>query len=361
MNASAGGRGVAPALADFILLNEEIAALVRARVPLESHLARLGVDLPGKSAELAQRIGRRMEQGESLATAIDGECAAMPAAYRAVVVAGVESGQLGTALESLVDTATRLEQLRRVTGLAAIYPLVLIVVASLLLMLVVSTVVPNFNWLYDRHFGVIAELARWPSAVKAIGFGVPAVVLLVAFFWWRRSARAAGAWSTRFGSLAWLPWVRRTHRWGQAATLADLLRLLVERGLPLDRALTMAADATDDARIRTAARELAGQIERGGFRKLSSDVSDVTAARDFPLLLRLALRHADDRRLLAGSLEQAATIYRDRAIRSAQWYAEYLPIVLTLAIGGTLTVSFALLVFWPYASMLREVSTSGWK
>jgi hypothetical protein len=65
--------------------------------------------------------------------------------------------------------------------------------------------------------------------------------------------------------------------------------------------------------------------------------------------------------LLAGSLEQAATIYRERAIRAAQWYAEYLPVLLTLAVGGTLTAFFALAVFWPYASMLHELSQANWK
>ena len=38
---------------------------------------------------MAERIGRRMAAGESLATAMDAECASLPAAYRAVVVAGV--------------------------------------------------------------------------------------------------------------------------------------------------------------------------------------------------------------------------------------------------------------------------------
>ena len=33
------GKAAAPAVSDFILLNEEIAAIVRARIPLEPHLA----------------------------------------------------------------------------------------------------------------------------------------------------------------------------------------------------------------------------------------------------------------------------------------------------------------------------------
>ena len=108
----------AAAVADFITLNEELAALARARMPLESHLRRFGAELPGKAGDLAARIGGRLEAGDTLAAAMERECASLPAAYRATILAGVQSGQLAGALESLVDTATRLEQLRRISGLA---------------------------------------------------------------------------------------------------------------------------------------------------------------------------------------------------------------------------------------------------
>jgi type II secretory pathway component PulF len=367
MNARAGGESVAPAhggkpsLAEFILLNEEIAALARARVPLEAQLARLGRELPGTAGDLAERIGRRLEAGDNLPDAIEAECASLPAAYRAAIVAGLESGQLASAIESLVDTATRLEQLRRVTGIAVLYPLVIIVVACLLFAMVLWLVVPRFDWLYGRHFGPFTSLAEAPRVVAAIAMVVPLAVLLLAARWWWRSGRLDGATSWRFGALAWLPWVRRVHYWGQAATMADLLRMLVERGLPLDRALRLSADAAGNAKIRAAAAELAAQAERGELCPPSEGVPDKSARSAIPQLIRLALRHTADRRLLTSSLRQAATVYRERAVRAAEWHAEYLPIVLTIGIGGTLTLGFTLLVFWPYASMLYELSRPSWR
>ena len=361
MNAPAGGKSVAPALADFILLNEEIAALVRARVPLESQLARLGKELPGRAGDLAERIGRRLEAGDNLPDAVEAECASLPAAYRATIVAGLESGQLAGALESLVDTASRLDQLRRVTGVAILYPLVIIVVACLLFAMVLYLVVPNFDWLYERHFGPFSYLVEAPRLVAAMVVAVPVVVLWMAVRWWWRSGRLDAAASSQFGALAWLPWVRRVYYWGQAATMADLLRMLVERGLPLERALRLSADAAGNAKVRAAAAELAAEAERGELRTPSGDASAAKARSAIPLLIRLALRHTSDRRLLASSLRQAAGMYRERAIRAAEWHAEYLPIVLTIAIGGTLTLGFTLLVFWPYASMLHELSWPGWR
>ena len=161
--------------------------------------------------------------------------------------------------------------------------------------------------------------------------------------------------------MAVLPGIRRVNRWSQAATFAELLRLLVDRGLPLDRALTLAGDAVADPRIRAAARRFAARVESGEINGAASSELDFADRSGLPLLVRIALRHATDRRLMTVSLAEAATMYRERAIRAAEWYAEFVPILLTLGIAGTITVAFALLVFWPYSTMLHDLAQWNWK
>jgi general secretion pathway protein F len=356
MNASIGGNAASPALTDFIILNEEIAALVRARMPLEAHLSLIGAELPGKAGELTERIGRRLATGESLSQAMEVECGSMPAAYRTTILAGVESGQLGTAVESLVDTAARMDQLRRITGVSLIYPIAILVVTCLLLAMVIIQVIPQFAWLDQSHFGPIAWLSRWPRSVLAFAVVAPCLVILALTIWWWRSGRVGGVFAARFRLLAWLPGARAVHRWSQAATFSELLLLLVERGLALDHALRLSAEAIDDARLRTAAKQVAERIQCGGNTRSSDSNKNFHDVSEFPLLIRLALHHSSDRALLAGSLRQAAVVYRDRAIRAADWYAEYAPILLTVGIGGTLTICYTLLILWPYASMLRELA-----
>jgi type II secretory pathway component PulF len=142
--------------------------------------------------------------------------------------------------------------------------------------------------------------------------------------------------------------------------LAELLRLLVERGLPLDQALTLAGDAVDDRKLRSAAHQLAARVRSGEAAGGPTSGSGSTDRSGFPLLVRLALRHASDRRLMTAGLDEAAMVYRERAIRAADWYAQYVPILFTVVIGGTITIAFALLIFWPYTSMLREVAQWNW-
>jgi general secretion pathway protein F len=366
MNGATGGidsaRPVpAAALADFILLNEEIAAIVRARLPLESHLAQLGRQLPRRAGDLAARIGRRMESGETLAAAMDAECKSLPPAYRAAVLAGTLSGELGAALESLVESATRLDQMRRVTGVAILYPLVIVIVACLMLAVVFSQVIPRFEWLNQPHFGVFTQLSHGDITVPLLGLVVPCTVTLAVAAWWWRSGRVHGGRGARFASLAWLPGAQRVNRWSQAATFVELLRLLVERRLPLDQSLRLAGEAIEDQQLRVAAVRLADQIKRGEVLRTNGGSTTEWAAAEFPLLIRVALRQAHDRALLIGGLRQAAAMYRERAIRTAEWYAEYMPILLTVAIGGTLTIGFTLLVLWPYASTLSELAGWNWR
>jgi general secretion pathway protein F len=360
MSALDSGNATAPALTDFILLNEEIAAIVRARLPLESHLAKIGAELPGKAGDLAGRVGRRLQAGENVVQAIDAECGSMPPAYRATVLAGLESGQLAGAVESLVDSASRIDQLRRITGIAILYPLAILVVASVLLPLVITKVLPQLEGLNFRQFGPIAWLSHRPAVVRAAALGLPCLSVLAAAIWWRRSGRVNGVRAPRFGLVTWLPGARRVQRWSQAATFAELLRLMVEQGVPLERALRLAGESANDARLRDAALGLSEHLQRGGTAKPGKPGTQ-HAAPGFPLLLRLSLSYAENRALFTSSLTQAATIYRERAIHAAEWYAEYVPIILTVAIGGTLTIGFTLLVLWPYTSMLHELSASNWK
>jgi general secretion pathway protein F len=356
MNAPTGGKVAGPGLADFILLNEELAALVRARVPLESHLKQIAAELPGKSGELAERIGRRLNSGESLADAVEVECATMPAAYRATVVAGAQGGQLASAIESVVDSASRVEQLRRITGVALLYPLMVSIVAVVLMAVIVTRILPTFGLVSESHTGPIVWLLSWRLTILRVVVILVGVLFILLAVWWWLSGRVGKAASAQLGPMAWLPGARKVFRWNQAATFSDLLLLMVERGVPLDQALRLAADAVDDVTLRSSSYALAEHVERGGSatRTKPDDIDQLRAK--FPLMIRLALFHSANRELLVSSLRQAALMYRERAIRAAEWYSEYVPILLTIGVGGTLTVCFTLLVLWPYTTMLRELA-----
>ncbi len=116
-------------LDDLIALNTEIGALVRSGVPLQSGLAELGADLPGRLGQLVAELAEKTARGEPLETAILADADSLPPAYRAVVEAGVRAGRLPAALEAVAASARRLAETSRTAAMAAIYPLMVILAA----------------------------------------------------------------------------------------------------------------------------------------------------------------------------------------------------------------------------------------
>jgi type II secretory pathway component PulF len=238
--------------------------------------------------------------------------------------------------------------------------------------------VPSFAWVEETPFRPVIWLANSPATVPVLAVAVPALVVLYAAFWWRRSGRLGGS-SPRLGWLATFAGAGRVYHWGEATRFAELLYLLIDRGLPLDLSLQLAGEAAGDRRLRAAALAMAkgahsGQvvqrIQDAGYMRQDSETSPLhppsrilnpPAASEIPILIRLALQHADDRALLLTGLRQAAAMYHERTTRAADWYTEYLPILLTIVIGGTFTIGFTLFVLWPYVSMLYELSDWNWR
>src|SRR5262245_49676029 len=137
----------AATLDDLATLNRELAALVASGLPLEPGLAQIAHDYHDGAGQLAAHLQADMSGGKSLAEAIAAQGDALPPVYRAVVEAGVRSNNLAAALERYADTAVRVADLRRIAAQAAMYPLLVFIVAWIMLLMVLAVVLPRFDWL----------------------------------------------------------------------------------------------------------------------------------------------------------------------------------------------------------------------
>ena len=88
----------------------------------------------------------------------------------------------------------------------------------------------------------------------------------------------------------------------------------------------------------------------------------VTSATNDALLVHPAtlvawlLAGVQDRGLLIASLRRAADAYRRHANWALRWLSVYLPLWLTVAVGGTAVLLYAVSVFGPWCWMLYELS-----
>ena len=362
MSRGESGRAGAVSLDDLIALNDEMAALVRAGVPLEQGLIELGQDMPGKMGDLATRLGERIKAGEALPQILASDQDRFPPVWRAVVEAGLRSGRLSAALEGLSTTSRRVAELRRVVGMSLVYPLVVLSVAYGLFLFSVTHLTPRMsNALGDlaSSSDVLLNAMVWLGQT-AIWWAIwpPVVVAVLIVLWWYRSGRAA--WSQRAVLLRGKPGNRR--RWpsirqslhdGRMATFTEMLALLVEQQVPLHDAVVLAADASGDRGLGEAARSVADRL-RHGETLFATDA----LPRPFPRFLAWLLASGAQQPQLHQTLLLTADTYRQRATQAATWNAVYLPIILTAVIGGTATLIQGLVVFVPICRLLYGLALS---
>jgi type II secretory pathway component PulF len=341
-------------LDELIALTDEMAALVRAGVPLESGLAQVALDMARRPGRLAALLAGRMQRGESLEHILSSSPETFSSAYCAVVKAGVRTGRLSTALEGLASASRRASELRRLTRMALLYPIFVALLAYGLFVACLFWFQPQVTQTY-RAMNIAAS--KLNLGLAALGQHatiwmpwIPLVALVALSIWWYRSSRAA-AQQPRW--LQFTPAGRLLHA-SQIATFTDLLALLIESETPLGEAVVLAAEAGGDRQLLVAARQFATKTERGGFGR-----AQLAGAADrnfgFPPLVNWLLT-GGNQTTLAESLRSTAAAYRRRAVRLDDWLQLYLPLGLTIAIGGSAVLVYALSMLGPWYQMLTHVA-----
>jgi type II secretory pathway component PulF len=338
-------------LEQFIALNDEIAALARSGVPMPVGLREFGREYPGRVGRLSTALSERLEAGESLEAAVAHANTDFAPIYTAIVRAGIRSGRLPAALESLSTTVRRIADIRRSSVAALIYPLILLIVASLLFPFVSGTIVHIISMTYDRFD--VARPEWYVAMLQIAGFGNRAlpwfwVGMVVFIFVGLRGSRLSIADDRRWSIC--LPPLGRVLRAGRTATFAEILATLLENRAPMDEALILAADATGDKHLQRAANDMAQQIRLG-------DSSSALPSTMPPLVGWLLRADVAPERRVSG-LRRMAGGYRRRMAYWGVWLMLYFPIFVSAAIGGAITLFYALLVMAPFYNLLYELSGS---
>ncbi|MEX0819085.1 MAG: type II secretion system F family protein [Pirellulaceae bacterium] len=353
-------RGAAPSvsLEQLISLNDEMAALVRAGIPLESGLATLGHEMPGRLGRLASFLGERISAGESLEQILANHQDRFPPLWRSVVLAGLRSGRLSSALESMSTTGRRVAELRRAFGVALVYPIIIVMLAFGSFLLLTTRLAPITLDAYEDLSSSSDPLLSWLVSLGTTanwwGVAVPVVVGLIGALWWYRTGRAVLPKSTSepsrlsrycsatFGSL----------RDGRVAAFAEILALLIRQQVPLHVAIDLAGAACGDSTVARSSKALAGQLERGETLAVGDE-----NLKPFPPLLGWLIAVGGEPEHLAQTLSDMAQQYRQRAERATSWATVYLPIIITSVVGGGVVLLQALAVFGPICKLLFELGS----
>ena len=182
------------------------------------------------------QLRRRVEQGTTLAEAMNDQPQAFHAVYRGLIAAGESSGKLSTILDRLARMTQRQVKVRSTVQAAMLYPSMLVTVSAVVLLLMLVFVLPRFATLFESLdvpvppttavLMLLGEVLRawwW-----AVGLGLVAAAGGLAKYLTTPTGQAM-----RDRLLLRLPVVGRLTRSFITARFARLLGILLDSHLPL--------------------------------------------------------------------------------------------------------------------------------
>ncbi len=334
----------APRLEDLVALNQEMAALIRAGIPLELGLRQHSVAWPSQFSSLADRIAQRLAQGDSLVDSLRQEGPVISPAYACVVEAGLASGRLPEALEQLAELGLTMQEVRRRVRISAAYPLIVCCLAYVLFVGFIEVGVPIWSQTRDVMFlpprFLFQLLNVLHDTVRVWGPLIP-VAVAIGVLSQRLHAGSAGSWR-QIGFCLWIPGVGPLYRDLLRAQFARLLAVLVEHEVSGGRAVTLAADSTGDAGLQESARVIADQIQRG-----ATWSEAVQGASGLPRFLQWMMAVGAQHGALSAVMMQASDAYQRQADRRLEWIRSALPVVFVAVVAGGVVFLYCLCLMLP--------------
>ena len=273
---------------ELSLMTRQLAALLRAGVPLLQALTMLSRSLPsGPLVEIVQAVQNDVASGMALHEALARHPSHFTGLYTSMVQAGESAGILDSMMERLAHTLEKNEGLRSRLRSALVYPTAVLGVATAVLVLILVFVVPVFEDVF-KSFG--ADLPWATQMVVALSDGlsasgplVMAGIVLGVWFWQRPQAAQARFQTAKDRWLLNLPLLGPLIGTAVVARWAQTLSALLAAGVPLAEALGPVSQACDHAIFERVTLQLQRQVAQGG--RLSESMAQ--SGRFPPMIVQL--------------------------------------------------------------------------
>lgn len=253
--------------AEFTLFNQELAALLRAGLPL---LQSLEIMLERMKNPLFKRvlseIRTKVKSGVALSDAFRGYGDLFPRIYAASLVAGEKSGSLETVLQRYVLYAKLTQGTRNKVISAMVYPSFLLVTLVLAAGFLLLWVVPKFAGFFDSFGGELPLLTRVLLGVAGTmqdHFLIIVAVLIglaVFLYGWSRaeaSKMLVSHWQLK------IPFLGPILHLFSTSQLTRSLGTLLAGGIPLVQAVEISGDAIGNRFLGSLLRPVADRVREG--------------------------------------------------------------------------------------------------
>lgn len=293
----------------------ELAVLLSAGLPLDRSLAVVVENLnkPAVKAVFA-KLRDRVRQGASLARAMTESNGAFAPMASAMAEAGEASGKLDESLSRLGETMERAENLRQTIVSSMVYPVMLMVIASSVILIMLLFVVPQFEDLFQdtgAKLPVMTQVIMGASHMVKY-YGLYAVVFVaIAVFLLYRWVQQPSVRRLVDRQVLRLPIIGSIVRNAETARFARTLGSLIDGGVPLAAALVIAQRSLANTHMHDAVEKVSTGLRQGGG--LSTPLAQTAL---FPPMAISFLRTGEETAQLGLMLSRLADVL-DRDVRTA--------------------------------------------
>ncbi|MBU2955978.1 type II secretion system inner membrane protein GspF [Marinobacter sp. F3R08] len=261
-------RGGALAAADLALVTRQLATLIQSGIPIEQALsAAAQQSQKPRLRSMLIAIRSKVMEGYTLADSLGEFPRAFPRLYRSTVAAGEHAGHLDLVLNRLADYTESRQEARQKIQLAAIYPIILSIVAIAIVVFLLTYVVPDIIEVFLKQGQELPTLTMAMLAASEFlaNYGVYLFILLVGALMVFRFFLAKPAFRLQFHKrLLHLPLFSGMVRGVNTARYASTLSILTTSGVPLVEAMRIAGEVLSNDFLRQELRDAARKVSEGG-------------------------------------------------------------------------------------------------
>jgi len=332
-------------LDELIVFCRQMYALTKAGIPLIRTMR--GLADTTRSPELGEvldDVTTRLEGGATMATAMQAHPKVFPDLFIAMIHVGENTGQLDDAFKRLSDILELERDTKRRLSQALRYPTFVLIALFGALMVVNFFVIPKFSSVFSKLGADLPFLTQVLVATSSfllaywyvmLAFIVIGVILVKQ---WK---------ATTQGRVTWDRYKLKMPIIGPLLELIMLSRFarnfasMLAAGMPVTNALTVVADATDNAWIAKHIKEMRYGIERGESLLRTARQSDMFT----PLILQM-IAVGEETGSVDDMLISVADFYDEDVDYGLKRLAESIEPILIVAMG-VLVLILALGVFLP--------------
>lgn len=292
----------------------ELAVLLEAGLTLDRALAVCVDNIINPSVKsVFAKMHARIKEGAPLSRGMAEAKGFFPPMAAAMAEAGEADGRLGSALTRLAESLDRAEALRQTVISSLVYPAMLIVVATSVILVMLLVVVPQFEGLFSDVHGKLPFATRAVMAasdsVRHYGLiGVAAIVAAaLAIRQWLRQPAVRLSFDRVVLNV---PQIGPLIKNAETAAFARTLGSLVDGGVALPTALSIAQRSVGNSHMSAAIGKVAAGLKEGGG--LSGPLA---ASGVFPPMALSFLRTGEETARLGQMLNRLADVL-DRTVRS---------------------------------------------